>query len=90
MATTEMTLGVTPSSGIWDLGITEIVGNNLESEGREKVNELLKVGWILLHVYTLKYQDDGTWRERPMAILGKASRAGVNKKQKPQVKLAAM
>ena len=90
MATTDATVGVAPGSGLWDLGITEIAGNNLESEGREKVNDLLKEGWVLLHVYTLKYQDDGTWRERPMAILGKPARASAKKKDKPQVKLAAM
>jgi hypothetical protein len=36
------------------------------------VNRLLQEGWRLLHIYTLKYQEAGVWRERPMAILGKA------------------
>ena len=89
MATEQATVGVAPGSGIWDLGITEITGSNIESDGREKVNDLLEDGWILLHMYTLKYQDDGVWRERPMAILGKPARH-LHKKSKPQVKLAAM
>jgi len=32
---------------------------------------LLKAGWRLLHIYTLRYEDNGVWRERPMAILGR-------------------
>ncbi len=56
---------------LWDLGITELAGRNIESQGREEVNKMLEEGWILLHIYTLKYREDGTWRERPMAILGK-------------------
>jgi uncharacterized cupredoxin-like copper-binding protein len=59
------------STPLWDLGITEITGHNLETAGRKEVNKLLNDGWKLLHVYTLKYQEDGVWRERPMAILGK-------------------
>lgn len=58
------------SGGLWDLGIIELTGHNIEASGREEVNQLLKDGWILLHVYTLKYREDGVWRERPMAILG--------------------
>lgn len=63
-----------PSSSIaslWELGITELTGHNIETAGREEVNRLLSEGWILLHIYTLKYREDGIWRERPMAILGK-------------------
>jgi hypothetical protein len=56
---------------LWDLQIEEITGRNLEAKGREDVNQMLKDGWVLLHVYTLKYEEDGVWRERPMAILGK-------------------
>lgn len=60
---------------LWNLEIQELVTKNLESSGREEVNEMLKNGWILLHLYTLKYKDEvdseSTWRERPMAILGK-------------------
>lgn len=56
---------------LWDLGIKEIVGRNLETKGRDDVNELLQSGWILLHIYTLKYKEDSVWRERPMAILGR-------------------
>jgi hypothetical protein len=59
---------------LWDLGITEVAGHNIEAHGREEVNRMLQEGWILLHVYTLHYQDDGVWRQRPMAILGR--RAG--------------
>ncbi len=55
---------------LWELGITEVTGHNLETQGRKEVNRLLKEGWLLLHVYTLKYQEDNIWRERPMAILG--------------------
>ena len=58
---------------LWDLNIEEIVGRNIETRGRNEVNELLHQGWILLHIYTLKYREDGTWRERPMAILGRPS-----------------
>lgn len=56
---------------LWGLGIHEIFSHNLESQGKEVVNSLLEKGWILLHVYTLKYKENGIWRERPMAILGK-------------------
>ncbi len=62
-----------PDSGshLWDLDVKELTGKNLEASAREEVNELLNTGWILLHIYTLKYKEDGTWRERPMAILGR-------------------
>jgi hypothetical protein len=56
---------------LWQLDIVELTGHNLESRGREEVNRLLQSGWRLLYVYTLKYQADGVWRERPMAILGR-------------------
>lgn len=56
---------------LWQLDIGELTGHNLETRGREEVNRLLKAGWRLLHIYTLKYQEDGVWRERPMAILGR-------------------
>lgn len=56
---------------LWELQITELTGHNIETSGREEVNKLLQKGWILLHIYTLKYKEDGAWRERPMAILGK-------------------
>jgi len=57
---------------LWQLGIVEVAGHNLEARGRDEVNRLLQEGWHLLHVYTLKYCDDGVWRERPMAILGRS------------------
>lgn len=56
---------------LWDLGIEELAGHNIETKGREEVNEKLKQGWLLLHIYTLTYKEDGLWRERPMAILGR-------------------
>jgi hypothetical protein len=56
---------------LWQLDIVEVTGHNLEARGREEVNRLLAEGWLLLHIYTLKYQEDGVWRERPMAILGR-------------------
>lgn len=64
-------LPATPSTALWELGIEELTGHNIETQGREEVNSLLSEGWILLHVYTLKYREDGIWRERPMAILGR-------------------
>ncbi len=72
MAGTERTdhLQHTP---LWDLRITELSGHNIEAQGREEVNRLLKEGWILLHIYTLHYHDDGVWRQRPMAILGRSA-----------------
>lgn len=57
---------------LWELNIGELTGHNIETQGREEVNKLLEEGWILLHIYTLKYREDGTWRERPMAILGRS------------------
>jgi len=56
---------------LWDLKIKEIEGFNIEIRGRKKVNRLLKEGWLLLHIYTLLYKDNGVWRQKPMAILGK-------------------
>jgi hypothetical protein len=57
---------------LWQLDIVEVAGHNIEAHGREEVNRLLQNGWLLLHIYTLKYHEDGVWRERPMAILGRA------------------
>jgi hypothetical protein len=56
---------------LWELNIDEIDGHNIEAAGREEVNGMLKIGWKILHIYTVKYRDGGVWRERPMAILGK-------------------
>ena len=53
---------------LWQLDIVELTGHNLETRGREEVNRLLDAGWRLLHIYTLKYEEDGVWRERPMGI----------------------
>jgi hypothetical protein len=56
---------------LWQLDIAEVTGHNLEARGREEVNRLLGSGWHLLLIYTLKFQEGGVWRERPMAILGR-------------------
>lgn len=58
-------------SPLWQMDIAELTGHNIESRGREEVNRLLGEGWILLHNYTLKYEENGVWLERPMAILGR-------------------
>jgi len=63
--------GIVPANGVWSLDIGEVTGHNLEARGRDEVNRLLEEGWLLLHVYTLRYKEDEVWRERPMAILGK-------------------
>jgi FtsZ-binding cell division protein ZapB len=67
----EVAINTIPVLPLWQLDIAELTGHNLEYHGREEVNRLLKAGWLLLHIYTLKYEEDGVWRERPMAILGK-------------------
>jgi hypothetical protein len=67
----EALIGVLETVPLWQLDIVELTGHNLEARGREEVNRLLKSGWRLLHIYTLKYEEDGVWRERPMAILGR-------------------
>lgn len=67
----EVEIHVLPVLPLWQLDVAELTGHNLESRGREEVNRLLQSGWCLLHIYTLKYEEDGVWRERPMAILGK-------------------
>jgi len=64
---------------LWDLDLAEVTGHNLESRGRQIVNGLLATGWLLLHIYTLRYQENGVWRERPMAILGRPQpRSGIS------------
>ncbi len=60
-----------PYIPLWHLDIAQLEGHNIEEKGRDIVNEMLKKGWVLLHIYTLKYSVDGMWQERPMAILGK-------------------
>ena len=64
-------IGVLERLPLWQLDIVELTGHNLEARGREEVNRLLDAGWRLLHIYTLKYEEDGVWRERPMGILGR-------------------
>ena len=64
-------IGLIESVPLWHLDIAELTGHNLEARGREEVNRLLQSGWRLLLIYTLKYEEDGVWRERPMAILGR-------------------
>jgi hypothetical protein len=71
MATADMPISVLEMLPLWQLDIVELTGHNLEARGREEVNRLLKTGWRLLHIYTLKYEEDGVWRERPMGILGR-------------------
>lgn len=58
---------------VWELGINELAGRNLETSGRQDVNDMLQHGWVLLHIYTLKYRERDVWRERPMAVLGRHS-----------------
>ena len=67
----ELPIAVVETLPLWQLDIVELTGHNLESRGREEVNHLLEAGWRLLHIYTLKYEEDGVWRERPMGILGR-------------------
>lgn len=67
----QVTMEVEEQSPLWSLDIEEITGRSIETKGREDVNGLLSQGWVLLHVYTLKYKEEDTWRERPMAILGR-------------------
>jgi hypothetical protein len=54
---------------LWQFDFAEVTGHNLELRGRKEVNRLLAAGWRVLHVYTLRYEENGVWRERPMAIL---------------------
>lgn len=68
-------LRIVEEASLWQQDIGELTGRNLEARGREQVNRLLQEGWRLLHIYTLRYQEAGVWRERPKAILGKARRA---------------
>jgi hypothetical protein len=63
---------------LWQLAITELAGHNIEAHGREEVNRMLNEGWMLLHIYTVHYQDDGIWRQRPMAILGRSARGAAS------------
>ena len=65
-------VGILP---LWQLDIVEVTGHNLEARGREEVNRLLQAGWLVLHIYTLRYREDNVWRERPMAILGRPRRS---------------
>jgi FtsZ-binding cell division protein ZapB len=70
-AANKVRIGVLETLPLWQLNIAELTGHNLEARGRDEVNRLLHEGWRLLHIYTLKYEEDGVWRERPMAILGR-------------------
>jgi FtsZ-binding cell division protein ZapB len=75
MAAEKIPAAVLETIPLWQLDIAELTGHNLETRGREDVNKLLRSGWRLLHIYTLKYQEGGVWRERPMAILGRLRNA---------------
>ena len=68
--------GVLEGLPLWQLDIAELTGHNLEAKGREEVNGLLRTGWRLLHIYTLRFEEHGVWRERPMAILGRLRAGG--------------
>ena len=70
----ELIEGIVDKIPLWELGIVELTGHNIESAGREEVNRLLKKGWVVLHIYTLKYRQNRQWRERPMFILGRPRR----------------
>jgi hypothetical protein len=61
------------NSPIWEMGVSELDARSLEKSTRDEVNKMLADGWVLLHIYTLKYREDNIWRERPMAILGKTN-----------------
>ena len=60
-------------SGNWTS--SSLLATTWKPGGREEVNRLLDAGWRLLHIYTLKYEEDGLWRERPMGILGRLRNA---------------
>ena len=66
-----MPLSVLERLLLWQLDVVELTGHNLEARGREEVNRLLAAGWRLLHIYTIRYEEDGIWRERPMGVLGR-------------------
>jgi hypothetical protein len=59
-------------SPLWQLDIVEVTGHHLEARGTGRGESVTGEGWRLLHIYTLRYQEDGVWRERPMAFLGAA------------------
>jgi hypothetical protein len=69
VATADVPISMLETLPLWQLDIVELTGHNLETRGREEVNRLLETGWRLLHIYTLKSEEDGVWRERPMGIL---------------------
>jgi hypothetical protein len=64
-------LVVACGQSLWQFDFAEVTGHNLEERGRKEVNRLLEAGWRLLHIYTLRYEESGVWRERPMAVLGR-------------------
>jgi hypothetical protein len=82
MATEEHILPISEGFPIWELDIGEVEGHNIETKGRDEVNEMLREGWVLLHIYTLKYKEESIWRERPMAILGKPRKMIASQKKK--------
>jgi hypothetical protein len=75
MPADKVTAALLETFPLWQLDIAEVTGHNLETRGRDEVNRLLTSGWRLLHIYTLKYQEGGVWRQRPMAILGRLRNA---------------
>jgi hypothetical protein len=72
---------------IWELSIQEVEGKSLEKRGREEINEMLSKGWVILSVYTLRFKDnDDTYLERPMAILGLPLHPLIQKRKKEKKK----
>jgi hypothetical protein len=62
---------VDPNLALWELEVQQVEGKSLERKGRDEINDMLSEGWIILSVYTLRFKNnDDTWLERPMAILG--------------------
>ena len=44
---------------LWQFDFSEVTGRNLESRGQKEVNRWLAGGWRLLHVCTLRYEENG-------------------------------
>ena len=72
---------------LWELEIEQVTGESLEAKNREAVNKLFSDGWVLLHIYTLKYKEEDVWRERPMGIFGKPAHIEEFKSQQHRIML---
>lgn len=76
---------IEPTLALWELEIQEVEGKSLEKRGREEINEMLLNGWVVLSVYTLRFKNnDETWLERPMAILGLPKHPTKQKRKKKE------